>query len=230
MVARVQINLYFWGGSLLANALDKNAPASLAVREPSSRSDYLLEVAAQTFLEQGFEGSSVGEIARRARASKETFYSRYTNKSELFRAAMDRLMDRFASRMISTLQSEGNPEAVLTSFGNIFLERILSDEGIGMQKIIYMEASRFPEVAKVFFECGPQRTMSALNGYFKAQIKKGNMRKMDVELASAHFIGLLGSDLMMRKSLGILTQPSPAEKAYRIKAAVAVFMRAYGPQ
>ena len=213
----------------MTNVQGKERSAPDASRESDSRSDYLLDVAAQAFLEQGFEGTSVGAIARCARASKETFYSKYTNKSELFRTAMGHLMDRFASRVVSTLQSDGSPEAILTSFGEIFLERMLSDEGIGMQKIVYMEARRFPEVAKVFFELGPQRTTSALVGYFHAQVRKGNMREMDVELASAHFMGLLTSDLMMRKSLGVLNQPSHRDKAYRIQSAVAVFLRAYGP-
>jgi hypothetical protein len=54
------------------------------------------------------------------------------------------------------------------------------------------------------------------------------MRKMDTELAATHFMGLLTSDLMMRKSLGMLTQPSAEEKAYLVKSAVDVFLRAYG--
>jgi TetR/AcrR family transcriptional repressor of mexJK operon len=218
----------FSEGGPLTNFLGKKEHIAVAPDETVSRSDYLLDVAAETFLQLGFEGTSVGEIARRAHASKETLYSKFTNKNELFRRVMGRLMDRFASRLSSTLSTEGPPEAVLASFADLVLERILSDEGIGLQKIIYMESSRFPEVAKVFFEFGPQRTAKAMADYFNAQVKKGVMREMDAALAAGHFIGLLTSDLMMRKSLGMLTQPSSEEKAYRIKSAVAVFLRAYG--
>jgi TetR/AcrR family transcriptional repressor of mexJK operon len=208
--------------------LEKHTPDSLESGDAASRSDYLLDVAAQTFLEQGFEGTSVGEIARRARASKETLYSKFSNKNELFHTVMGRLMDRFTDKLVSALEIEGDPGVVLASFAHLVLERILSDEGIGLQKIIYMEAGRFPEIAKMFFALGPLRTKNALTHYFGIQIRKGTMREMDCDLASAHFIGLLTSDLMMRKSLGMLTQPSPEEKAYRVQSAVDVFLRAYG--
>jgi TetR/AcrR family transcriptional repressor of mexJK operon len=223
-------NYNFRKGANLLTDLDKNEAAAVALTDAGSRSDYLLDVAAQTFLEQGFEGTSVGEIARRAHASKETYYSKFKNKNELFRTAMARLMDRFASRLNSTLGTEDPPEVVLAAFANLILERILSDEAIGMQKIIYMEVRRFPEVAEIFFELGPQRTTNALVGYFTVQVIKGNMKMTDFELAAAHFIGLLTSDLMMRKSLGMHTQPSIEERAYRVKSAVAVFLRAYGAQ
>jgi TetR/AcrR family transcriptional repressor of mexJK operon len=48
----------------------------------------------------------------------------------------------------------------------------MSDEAIGLQKIIYMESGRLPEIAKVFFELGPQRTKRSLAGYFKAQLER----------------------------------------------------------
>jgi TetR/AcrR family transcriptional repressor of mexJK operon len=225
----MQINLYFFlRDCFLPNVLNKPHTVAVVLSETDSRIDRLLDIAAQTFLEEGFEGTSVGEIARRAHASKETFYSKFTNKNELFRRVMGRLMGRFTSKLTSTLNAELPPETALTSFASLILERILSDEAIGLQKIVYMEASRFPEVADMFFEMGPQRTTNALIAYFNAQIKKENLRQMDTVLAAGHFMGLLTSDLMMRKSLGMLTKPSSKERAYRVKSAVDVFLRAYG--
>ena len=204
-----------------------DSSATPTLNDAGSRTEYLLDVAAQTFLELGYEGTSVGEIARRARASKETFYNKYNNKSDLFRTVMGRIMDRFAHQLGSTLEAAATPELILETFGTLLLDRVLSEEGIAMQKIVYMEARRFPEVAKVFFELGPQRTTSALARYFKSQVKKGTLKVPDAELAAGHFIGLITSELIMRKSLGIFDTPSAKDKAYKIKSAVSVFLRAY---
>ena len=47
----------------------------------------ILEAARKVFLERGFEGASVEEIAEAARSGKPTIYARYPNKQALFAAA-----------------------------------------------------------------------------------------------------------------------------------------------
>ena len=44
----------------------------------------ILEVALSVLAERGYRGASMREIAERAQASKETLYSRFGNKRELF--------------------------------------------------------------------------------------------------------------------------------------------------
>ena len=70
----------------------------------------------------------------------------------------------------------------------------------------------------------------ALSDYFEAQVKKGVLRRMDPKLAASHFMGLLTSDMMMLRSLGLLGKPSVEEQTKRCREAVEVFLRAYGPK
>ncbi len=51
------------------------------------RTDRLLDLAAEVFLELGYEGTSTALIAERAHASKQTFYARFPSKEKLFLAA-----------------------------------------------------------------------------------------------------------------------------------------------
>ena len=195
-----------------------------------ARSDFLLDIAAELFLQKGFEATSVGEIARRARASKETFYSKFTNKNELFRAVINRLTDRFASAVDLVLGEDQEPRQALSAFGSILLERLLSDEGVGLQNIVFMESRRFPEIASIFYELGPSRTLAVLAKYFDGQVKIGGLRKMDSTLAASHFVGLLTSDMLMLRSLGLLGKPTTQEQAKRCHETVEIFLRAYGPK
>ena len=50
----------------------------------------LLDAASKFFMERGFEATSMGEIARYARASKETFYRHFPGKEDLFSAVVIR--------------------------------------------------------------------------------------------------------------------------------------------
>ena len=57
---------------------------SVKRRSSVERREEILEVALSVLAERGYRGASMREIAERAQASKETLYSRFGNKRELF--------------------------------------------------------------------------------------------------------------------------------------------------
>jgi AcrR family transcriptional regulator len=57
----------------------------------------ILDAAGQVFLEHGFQGASVDEIAEVACAGKPTIYARFPNKHALFTAVIERLVSRHTS-------------------------------------------------------------------------------------------------------------------------------------
>ncbi|MEO0030292.1 MAG: hypothetical protein RIS94_50 [Pseudomonadota bacterium] len=64
----------------------------------SARVVHLLETARAAFVADGFAGVSIDEIGRRAGVSKETIYRHFPDKQALFRAALDEMAGRFATR------------------------------------------------------------------------------------------------------------------------------------
>jgi len=205
--------------------------SSAVAENRDAKSEFLLEVAAKAFLDKGFAGTSVGEIARRAHASKETFYSRYVSKEKLFEAVMRRLIGRFTDELGAVMVPQDPPEKVLTTFAAKIMERTVSDDGVALQKIVHMESKRFPAIAELFFQLGPQRTLHALGRYLESQVAQNKLRPLDGETAAGHFMGLLLSDLMMRRSLGVLVKKLTAQENNKhIRTAVDVFLRAYGPE
>src|ERR1700757_573795 len=57
----------------------------------------ILDAAGRVFLERGFQGASVDEIAEAASAGKPTIYARFPNKQALFSAVIERLVRRNTS-------------------------------------------------------------------------------------------------------------------------------------
>src|SRR5580692_4758948 len=57
----------------------------------------ILDAAGRVFLEHGFQGASVDEIAEAASAGKPTIYARFPNKQALFTAVIERLVRRNTS-------------------------------------------------------------------------------------------------------------------------------------
>jgi TetR/AcrR family transcriptional regulator, mexJK operon transcriptional repressor len=192
-----------------------------------ARTEQLLDVAAKFFLEKGFEGASVSEIARQAKASKETFYHRYSSKEDLFLAVMRRQTDLLATELNAVLVPDAPTEEALQSFGVVIVGRMISAPSISMHKILSLESSRFPDLPKLFFELGPARVIATLARYLCEQMVLGRLRKMDAELAAQHFLALLTAGTMSRVQLGILPTPTPAQLRRKVQAAVDVFMHGY---
>ena len=189
--------------------------------------EHLLDIAASFFLEKGFAGSSVSEMARHARASKESFYSRYTTKEELFRAVIRRQTDRMAEDLNALFLCNAPTAVTLTSFGERLLEQLMADETITLQRTISLDAAKFPELARIFWEVGPARMIAALSHYLEAQVTQGKLRKLDPESAALQFMGLINSETMLKVTLGISPKPSKDVQRRRVKSAVDVFLRGY---
>ena len=78
-----------------------------AVSQSEAHREAILEVATRVFLERGFSGASMTEIARRAGASKGTLYALFPNKTELFVGLFRRRLAKRISQIVaSTLEHE----------------------------------------------------------------------------------------------------------------------------
>ena len=106
----------------------------------------ILDAAGKVFLERGFEGASVEEIAEVARAGKPTIYTRYASKEALFSAVVARKVR--ANTSIERVTAMGSTiEQRLEAIASVLLGRILSPESIGLMRAVVAEARRFPDLA-----------------------------------------------------------------------------------
>jgi AcrR family transcriptional regulator len=74
----------------------------------SERRAQLIEVGRSVFAKHGYEGTSVEEIAKRAKVSKPIVYEHFGGKEGLYAVIVDREMD-YVERRISEAISSGSP-------------------------------------------------------------------------------------------------------------------------
>lgn len=72
-----------------------------AGRPKSSSRETLAEAACELFLEQGFEATSIAEIASRAGVSRSSFFNYFSSKSDILWGAFDERLDAAAQRLDS---------------------------------------------------------------------------------------------------------------------------------
>jgi TetR/AcrR family transcriptional regulator, mexJK operon transcriptional repressor len=205
----------------------KSARGRPPTEEVAARAARLLDVATEVFLEQGFKGASMSEIARRAGASKQTLYARYPSKAALFAA----LVERKASRLFEAIGPLGEGRSLretLVHCGSSLLDLILSEDARGVHRVVIAECMEFPELAEIFWERGPGRTRAMLTNYLRAQQKLGNIQCGDPEQAVEVLLGLLVSGATLRTWLGLPSTfaKTPAQRKAWANLAVDMFLSA----
>ena len=115
----------------------------LAVADPIGQR--LLHAAAAVFAEQGYAGTRVAEIARRAGLTTGAIYSRYRGKAELLADAIDASSVDELDALCSDHRFQGRMEDILTVAGGHLVE----DNGDGASGLLleaFVAARHEPEV------------------------------------------------------------------------------------
>jgi len=105
----------------------------------------ILEAAHRVFLQRGFEGASVDEIAAAARAGKPTIYARFASKEALFTEVVLRWLRRNSE--IDLPVGRASLERRLQIVATAVLHKALAPESVDLVRTVVAEALRFPELS-----------------------------------------------------------------------------------
>ena len=155
----------------------------------------VLRAATAAFLTEGYR-SSVDRIARRAGVAKQTVYSHFPSKDELFRQVTRELTNRVLVQLES---GQDDLRASLLRFAVAYRSRALSREGIAVFRTLLSEIPRFRSLARAVYEGGTGVTARALAAHLKKAMDAGRLRKEDPQFAAELFMGMLvGVDRIKR--------------------------------
>jgi AcrR family transcriptional regulator len=118
-------------------------PATLA----GEVEERILDAAAKVFLERGFDGASIDEIADVARAGKPTIYARFAGKEALFVAVIGRLVRQHTGSLQSVAALGSTLQNRLEYLAEALLRNVLAPQSIGLCRAAVAEARRFPKLA-----------------------------------------------------------------------------------
>jgi len=113
--------------------------------------DKLTQVALRSFIDRGFEGTTLDAIAKDANVARVTVYRRFGDKRELFRAVARLAQTTLSSRLRDNLPMDGPPEQVLRAMIGRLLDAYVNPEYLGIVKMAIFESNRFPEIARAYW-------------------------------------------------------------------------------
>jgi TetR/AcrR family transcriptional repressor of mexJK operon len=199
-------------------------------KQAAAHMEKILNTAAEIFLQEGFDRASVAAIARLAGASKETLYSRFSTKEELFEAVISRKTKILLNKFSRVLVQKQSIEKVLELYGSKLLDFMLSPEMQRLNRILISAAPQFPELAGDFWRLCPEREQEQLAEYLETKIASGALVRTDTRKAAELFFSLCLGQFLLHASLHVRKLPKAAERRAHIKAAVHMFLAAYSKQ
>lgn len=187
----------------------------------------IMDGARAAFLDQGFDATSMGGIARRAGVSKGTLYVYFDSKEELFVAIFDEERRAQAEQVFELDPNDHDVEAVLFRLGKAFTKYLCQPERISSLRTVISISARMPELGRRFYEAGPATGIARLTAYLESQVEANILAIEDCEVASAQFLDACLSTLFKPMMFYAAPPPSDARIDHVTGVAVRTFMATY---
>ncbi|MBS7544513.1 TetR/AcrR family transcriptional regulator [Ancylobacter oerskovii] len=194
----------------------------------ASKRRQILDGAAGVFLACGFDGASMGEIARAAGVSKGTLYTYFPSKEELFRALLREKCSGTAERCF-LLAPDGEVRAELTAVARRYIAAMAEPEYIATLRVVIGVADKFPAIGAAYHEAGIETAVALLRDWLAGKAARGELAMEAPELAARQFICSCYAQTVTPMLFGQMDAPAPEEVDRAIRFTVDAFLRAFGP-
>jgi AcrR family transcriptional regulator len=203
-------------------------PPSLRIvsDEDSSKRRQILDGARKVFLDLGFDGASMGEIARSAGVSKGTLYVYFADKSRLFEAIVEEeALDQ--GKVVFNFDPGRDVTTTLMDFGQAYIQMLCRPGGGSATRTVMAIAERMPEVGRRYYNNVVSLTIARLAAYLDTHVRSGDLAIEDCELAATQFTQLCQASLFLPFVFQAAPAPSAERIAQVVESATRMFLAAY---
>lgn len=197
--------------------------------QAEARHAELLEASLDHFLDKGFEQATIEAIASDVGMTKRTVYARYTDKAELFRAAVNRAIVQHAASPERIAATDcGDLEQTLVNIAMLRIDLVATARGIKLQRIINTESYRFPEIFTQSYELGALPTIQFLAAVLERETRAGALAIAEPLMAANAFMSMVVSGPVR---FIVSSLPLPADELdKRVRFAVRLFLDGARPR
>jgi TetR/AcrR family transcriptional repressor of mexJK operon len=170
----------------------------------------VIEAAHALFMEKGYGGTTMDDIARRAGLTKRTLYNNYSDKEALFRLIVSDVMTfaetfaRHLSAELATGITAANVRERLHDVAARLATGLVRPPVISLRRLLIGESRLFPELAKEYFERAPGQVLGVLAASFERLMRAGVVKpspSLDARRVAAQFAYLVVGETLDRAML-----------------------------
>jgi TetR/AcrR family transcriptional regulator, mexJK operon transcriptional repressor len=167
----------------------------------------VLDAARTLFLQKGFAGTTVDEIAELAGRTKPTVYNNFGDKEALFVQIVEEVIvyaEGFAGDLITAFAdavTEENVNDALHELGRHLALGIVRTEVVALRRLLIGESRTFPELAREYYNRAPGQVIEALASEFRTLHARELLRLDDAREAASQFAYLVAGEPLDRAVL-----------------------------
>ena len=194
----------------------------------------VVEAATTLFLQQGYAGTTMEDIAALAGITKRTVYNNYTDKETLFTQIVADVLafaDEYAVGLREELSADiavADVRATLHGLGRRLAVAIVRPEVVALRRLLIGEARAFPELGARYFERAPGQVIEVLAAGFRHLVQAGVLRATDTRRAAEQFAYLIVGEPLDRAVL-VGRVPSQEHIVACAREGVETFLARYAP-
>ena len=192
----------------------------------SSKRRQILDGARRVFMDLGFDGASMGEIARAAGVSKGTLYVYFADKSRLFEAIVEQETLQ-QSKVTFDFDPDRDVVTMLAEFGQAYIAMICRPGGGSAIRTVMAIAERMPEVGRRYYEQVLDKTINRFADYLEVHVRARELAIPDCQLAASQFMQMCQASLFLRFIFQAAPPPSSERIGEVVESATRMFLAAY---
>jgi TetR/AcrR family transcriptional repressor of mexJK operon len=191
----------------------------------------ILSAGRDLFLSNGYQGTSVDQIAASAEVSKQTVYKHFGDKQELLLAIVDGALDTTVTPFLVRIAALAETTDLQTDLADLaadYLRAVLQEPVVQLRRLVVGEANRVPALAQQYYEQAPARTLTAFAECFSRLHDRGLLNVPESAIAAEHFAFLIvGRCIDQALFCGGPQVLSGVDVDGHVRAGVRVFLTAY---
>ncbi|MCK1295649.1 TetR/AcrR family transcriptional regulator [Bradyrhizobium sp. 30] len=195
--------------------------------EDSSKRRQILDGARKVFMDLGFDGASMGEIARAAQVSKGTLYVYFADKCALFEAILEQEALQHG-QVAFNFDPARDVETTLKDFGRAYNRLLCRPGGGSAIRTVMAIAERMPDLGRRYYARVLDKSINRLSDYLTAHVASGDLAIDDCDLAASQFMELCKASLFLPFVFQAAPAPSEERMSEVVDSATRMFLAAYG--
>ncbi|WP_165419302.1 MULTISPECIES: TetR/AcrR family transcriptional regulator [Corallincola] len=186
----------------------------------------ILDAAISLFTDLGYANTSMDKIAVLAGVSKQTVYSHFENKEQLFVAAVgQKCIAHELTDVAFNVERDLRETLLLVAIR--FNELILSDAAVKTYRTCVAQAETHPQLGELFFQAGPKRVIAEVTNYLEKMCQRGALKIAHVPNAAVQLLLMAQSRDRICVELGLAPVQTDAERLQYLTSCVDLFIQGY---
>lgn len=187
----------------------------------------ILDAAKRLFLQAGFDGTSVDQIATEAGVSKLTVYSHFKDKDALFITAIEEHCRKQVPDALFAPPKRAPIERALREIGRRFHDLLASDDSIALHRMLIADVRNAERLGPAFWAASGARILASLDTFLQAAVARDELEIEDCREAASQFVSLLKGEIMLFMLCGASGCRHGSDVDAHVEAVVRMFLRAY---